>query len=344
MSRELSASELFGDERYSGMLKQVSDQPVLYRVGLAKGAKIPIPDRPVRAFVVYGLGGSAMPGAMLASLASLYADVPVVVSSGSYPPSWTRGDDLVALVSYSGRTNEVIRALDVLVKRGIRPLILASGGRLLQSAEEIGLHTVRLTPEMTPRMSVPEMFGVLVAVYHKVSGCEALSPEAVSSAAERLSALWRRISPDVRPEENDAKRCARLASEGTLSVFGWGHMHVAALRLRNQLAENAKLPCVVHEVPENLHNTVEAMGAFKGLRHVALRSKNEPQDVALQFSVLGSILELSMTVSFAGSPVYELMSSVMWADAVSIYAAALAGVDPREIPTISRIRRALEGA
>lgn len=344
MSRELSASELIGDERYGAMLKQISDQPVLYRVGLAKGVKVPVPDRPVRAFVVYGLGGSAMPGAMLASLASLHADVPVVVSNGSHPPAWIREDDFVALVSYSGRTTEVIRALDVLSKRSIKPLVLASGGKLLQSAEEIGLPTVRLTPEMTPRMSVPEMFGVLVAVYHRVSECEAFSPESVSSAAERLSAFWRRISPEVKPEENDAKMCALLTSEGTLSVFGWGHMHIAALRLRNQLAENAKLPCVVNEVPENLHNTIEAMGAFKGLRHVALRSKNEPQDVALQFSVLGSILELTLTVSFAGSPVYELMSSVMWADAVSIYAAALRGVDPREIPTISRIRRAVEGA
>ncbi|MCS7117967.1 MAG: SIS domain-containing protein [Thaumarchaeota archaeon] len=343
MSSLPDAAALMSDERYGPMIKQVSDQPVLYKLGLVKGAKVTVGDRPVRVFVVFGLGGSAMPGTMLASLASSLAGVPVTVSCGSHPPSWVSRDDLVALVSYSGRTQEVIRALDLMTKRGVKPLVITSGGRLLQYAEELNLNVVRLTPDMTPRMSVPEMFGALAAVYHRVSGCGELSPESISSTAERLATYWRRISPEVRPEENDAKRCAILTSLGTLSVFAWGHLHAAAVRLRNQLAENAKLPCVVHEVPENLHNTVEGLSAFKGLKHVALRSRNEPQDVSTQFSAIGALLDLEHTFTFSGSLVYELMSAVMWADACSLYAAALRNVDPREIPTIGKIRRAVEG-
>ncbi|MCS7094400.1 MAG: hypothetical protein NZ988_01140 [Thaumarchaeota archaeon] len=336
-------TDLMNDERYGPMIKQVSDQPVLYKIGLVKGAKVAVEERPIRAFVVYGLGGSAMPGTMLASLSSTFAKTPVIVSSGSHPPSWIGGQDLVALVSYSGKTQEVIRALDLLTKKGVRPLVVASGGNLLQFAEEQGLSVLKLTAGMTPRMSLPEMFGVLAAIYHRVSDCEELSSETISSAAERLTTFWRRISPEVKLEENEAKKCAVMISEGVLSVFAWGHLSVAALRLRNQLAENAKLPCVVHEVPENLHNTVEGLSVFRGLKHIALRSRNEPHDVSLQFNVLSSLLDLEHNFTFTGSVVYELMSAIMWADAVSLYAAALRNVDPREIPTISRIRRAIEG-
>ncbi len=341
MGDDPELSEIRRDQRYSAMLSQIERQHLMYKSGLLGGSRVDLPGEGFRSLVVYGLGGSAMGGRMLESLANMLSDFPVHVSDGSRIPRWVGRDDLLVVVSYSGETAECLLALEEASSRSLRPVVVASGGTLLTRSSELGCPSVPLEKGLTPRMAVPEMFGVLAALYHRISGSAAISPQSISESADRLPTYFSIVSPESRSEENTALRCARLAAGRLLIAMGWAHMAVAGLRLRNQLAENAKRFSLSLKVPEDLHNAIEGLDAIPNVSAVLLRSRLETKDVSAQMEALRGMVDLGLEVSFSGGAVFELLSAVMWADLVSLYASYLLKVDPVELKRIPKIRESV---
>jgi glucose/mannose-6-phosphate isomerase len=329
------------DQRYSAMLSQIERQHLMYKSGLVSGSRAELPEGSFRSMVVYGLGGSAMAGRMLESLAEILSDFPVHVSDGSRLPKWVGRDDLLVIVSYSGETAECILALEESTSRSLKAVVVASGGKLLSRSAELGVPSVTVERGLTPRMAVPEMFGVLAALYHRVSGNAAISPQSISEAADRLPTYFSTISPESKIEDNTALKCAGLASRSFLVSIGWAHTAVAGLRLRNQLAENAKRVSLSLRVPEDLHNAVEGLHTIPGQSAVLLRSRLETKDVSAQMEALKGMVGLGLEVSFSGGAVFELLSAVIWADMVSLYASYLLNVDPVELKAIPKIRESV---
>jgi glucose/mannose-6-phosphate isomerase len=323
------------------MLPQIERQHLMYKSGLVNGSRADLPEGSFRTLVVYGLGGSAMAGRMLESLADMLSDFPVHVSDGSRFPRWVGRDDLLVIVSYSGETAECILALEEVSSKSLKAVVVASGGKLLSRSAELGIPSVTVERGLTPRMAVPEMFGVLAALYHRVSWSAAISPQSVSEAADRLPTYFSTISPESKVEDNTALRCAGLASRSFLVAIGWAHMAVAGLRLRNQLAENAKRASLSLRVPEDLHNAIEGLHTIPGHSAVLLRSRLETKDVSAQMEALKGMVDYGLEVSFSGGAVFELLSAVMWADLVSLYTSYLLDVDPVELKRIPKIRESV---
>lgn len=344
MSGDPDPSQIRKDPRYSGMLEQVERQHLMYKAGLVSGSKAELPGEGFRSMVVYGLGGSAMAGRMLECLADVLAEFPVHVRDGSRVPRWVGPQDLLVIVSYSGETTECLLALEEAASRSLRAIAVSSGGALKRRSGELGVSWVQVESGLTPRMAVPEMFGVLAALYHRISGSQALSPRSVSEAADRLPTYWSTVSPEARVEENPAMRCAELAVSRLPVAVGWSHMAVAALRLRNQLAENAKRGSVLLRVPEDLHNIIEGVHTLPDHSAVLLRSRLESRDVSAQIDALKGMLSVGLEVSFSGGAVFEMLSAVMWADLVSLYASHLLGTDPVELRRIPKIRKFVSSA
>ncbi len=329
------------DQRYSAMLSQIERQHLMYKSGLVSGSRAEIPGGNFRSLVVYGIGGSAMAGRMLEVLADMLSDFPVHVRDGSRIPRWVSRDDLLVIVSYSGETVECVMALEEASSRSLRAIVITSGGTLLSRSAELGVPSISVERGLTPRMAVPEMFGVLAALYHRVSGSGAISPQSVSEAADRLPTYLSTISPESRSEDNTALRCAGLAAKSFLVAIGWAHMALAGLRLRNQLAENAKLISLPLKVPEDLHNAVEGLHVIPNQSVVLLRSRLETKDVSAQMEAIRGMVDLGLEVTFSGGAMFELLSAIAWADLVSLYTSYLLGVDPVELKRIPKVREAV---
>lgn len=337
-------SEIRRDPRYSGMLEQIERQHLMYKAGLVSGSKAELPGDGFGSMVVYGLGGSAMAGRMLECLVEMLAEFPVRVSDGSRVPRWVGPRDLLVIVSYSGETTECVLALEEAASRSLRAIAVSSGGTLQRRSSELGIPWIQVERGLTPRMAVPEMFGVLAALYHRVSGSQVVSPRSVSEAADRLPTYWSTVSPEAKVEENQAVRCAELVVRQLPVVVGWSHMAVAALRLRNQLAENAKRGSVLLRVPEDMHHLIEGIHTLPDHSVILLRSRLESRDVSAQIEALKGMLSVGLEVSFSGGAVFETMSAVMWADLASLYASHLLGADPLELRRIPKIREAVSSA
>jgi glucose/mannose-6-phosphate isomerase len=173
----------------------------------------------------------------------------------------------------------------------------------------------------------------------------------VEHVATVLERLRHGIGPEVATDRNPAKRLATAIGERFPVMWGAdGVGAVAAGRWRTEMNENAKVPAFSAALPELDHNEVVGWSPGTGERFVllTLRHEDEHPDVAERFPVS---VDVALSAGLAhhevraegDTPLSSLMWLVMFGGAVSVYLAALRGVDPTPIDAITRIKRALEG-
>src|SRR5207244_11895875 len=121
------------------------------------------PTRP-RAFVLAGMGGSAIAGDLLRVLADREGVVPVHVVRHYDPPAWIAPEDFLLFSSYSGETEETLSAFRSLKRIGCRAAVLASGGTLAAKARKEGLPVSLLPGGLPPRPALGYSFGALASI------------------------------------------------------------------------------------------------------------------------------------------------------------------------------------
>jgi glucose/mannose-6-phosphate isomerase len=122
-------------------------------------------------------------------------------------------------------------------------------------------------------------------------------------------------------------------------------MDAPALRFKNQLNENAKVPAFCSVLPEAGHNEVEGWspGLGTGCGLVALRHQGESSSVAERFdasleAVAASGLEVRQIRVEGAGDLERMFGTIMLTDFASVYLGILRGVDPTPIPTITSIK------
>ena len=337
----------------SGMLEAVLGLAGQCRDGFREGlaaSDLPSGDG-VTAVAVCGMGGSGVSGDIVRAV---YRDrltvTPVTVAKGPVLPAFCGKDTLVIVSSYSGNTAETLACFDQAAHWGCRLVAVTSGGELGRRAAEQGVPTVPVPPGFQPRAAVGHLtFGLLGAL--QAMGVVPSLGDEVERVAAVLERLRNRIGPEVPEAENPAKRIARAIGGRFPVIWGAdGVGGVAAGRWRTELNENAKVPAFSAALPELDHNEVVGWSAGAGERFVlvTLRHPGEHPDVAARFPVsvevaLSSGLVHQEVRAEGDTPLSSLMWLVMLGSAVSVYLAALRGVDPTPIDAITRIKKALEG-
>jgi glucose/mannose-6-phosphate isomerase len=318
------------------------------RAGLG-AADLPSGDG-VTAVAICGMGGSGVSGDVVRALYRDRLTVPVTVAKGPVLPAFCGKDTLVVLSSYSGNTAETLACFDEATAWGCRVVAVTSGGELGRRAAESGVAAVAVPTGFQPRAAVGHLtFGVLGAL--EAMGVIPTLGDEVEHVASVLERLRNRIGPEVPEATNPAKRLAAAIGDRFPVIWGAdGVGGVAAARWRTELNENAKVPAFSASLPELDHNEVVGWSVGSGDRFalLTLRHAGEHPDVAERFPVSVEVaLSAGLThreVRAEGdTPLSSLMSLVMLGGAVSVYLAALRGVDPTPIDAITRIKKALEG-
>jgi glucose/mannose-6-phosphate isomerase len=256
----------------------------------------------------------------------------------------------VVVSSYSGSTAETLACFDEATGRGCRVVAVTSGGELARRAAEHGVAAVPVPAGFQPRAAVGYLTFGLLGALEAIGVIPALDGE-VEHVATVLERLRNRIGPEVPAADNQAKRLAVAIGERFPVIWGAdGIGAVAARRWRTELNENAKVPAFDAALPELDHNEVVGWSAGTGTRFalLTLRHPGEFPDVAERFPMsvevaLSAGLTHQEVRADGDTPLSWLMALVMLGGAVSVYLAALRGVDPTPIDAITRIKRALEG-
>jgi glucose/mannose-6-phosphate isomerase len=319
---------------------------------------------------VVGMGGSAISGDVLASVAGIQCPVPILVYRGYGLPGWVGAVDLVIAVSCSGTTAETLSSAAEAARRGTRLLGVGTAGSALESQCLTGGGAfVGITRELSPRSSMWAL-AVPLLIAGSRYGLLDLGPddEVLEATAVRLESVAEICGPGRETFVNPAKTLAAELAGTLPMVWGSGQMGpVAALRTVCQLAENAKLPAIAGALPEAHHNQVVTFdGPMAGasadadlfrdrveepdplrLRLVVLRDDSDDEVAARRAEVSATIagergIGVTELATQGSSPVERLASLVGLVDYASVYLGLAQGIDPTPIAPIDELKRALQ--
>jgi glucose/mannose-6-phosphate isomerase len=297
--------------------------------------------------VVAGMGGSAIGGTLARAALGDRASRPIVLARGYALPAWTTPNTTVLCASYSGNTEETLAVYEAAGALGARRIVATTGGKLAAAARADQVPVIPLPGGFQPRAAVAYSLVVAIEVAGLCGAGDSLHAE-IDVAAAHAEQLIGRWGPDA---DDDAlpKALARGLYGTVPQISGAGLTAPIAYRWKCQINENAKLPCFSSELPELDHNEIcgwegaAELGRFSAVflddsdLHPRIR-----QRIELTRGIIASSGASTYRVDGVGETRTErLVSLVLLGDLVSLYMAALRGVDPATVTAIDRLKEAL---
>ena len=302
--------------------------------------------RDLQNVVVLGMGGSAIGGDLVRTVAEDQATVPILVSRDYRISGFVGSNSLVVASSYSGNTEETLSATREALDRGAMVIAVTTGGSLGRTASERGLPLLTFEYAAQPRAAAGFSFGLLLGLLAKLGYLDDSRlgmDEAIEIAASNPLVL----GPEAPVGDNLAKRLA-LSIHGKLPViYGAGILSEVARRWKGQFNENSKAWACFEQLPEVNHNAVvgyeNAPDLAAQLFVILLSSATYHPRVAARLRITAEILQqrgvAHQVVEARGrGPLAQMVSSIMIGDYTSYYLAVLYGVDPTPVRSIDFLK------
>ncbi len=297
--------------------------------------------------VVAGMGGSAIGGDLACAALGDHASRPIFVTRAYGLPPWTTPETTVLCASYSGNTEETLACYEAAAALGAQRVVVTTGGRLAELARADKVPVIPLPGGFQPRAAVAYMTVAALEVAALCGAGPRLTSEidVAGAHAEQLVAEW---GPDA-PEDSLAKELARGLLGSAPVVAGAGLTIPVAYRWKTQINENAKLPCFAHELPELDHNELvgwEGAPEVGRFAAVFLDDSDAHPRVKERMELTEKLIADSATASFhvetrGETTIERVISLVLLGDLVSVYLAALRGVDPGPVRLIEQLKAEL---
>ena len=298
--------------------------------GLSSGRSIRAEEIDVKSVLLLGIGGSGIVCDVVAEMLSSRGIAARVSKEYTAPPGeW----DLIIAVSYSGNTSETLNSLLQFLDQEDKIVAVTSNGRLARLGEKLGIKVVKVRSGIPPRYAFPDMLGGILGYL------ENLGLVFAKMNLEEIKEFQEELKKDKRIDENPAKEAAVKISKSHPIIYVYREVKLPGYRLKCELNENAKLFCHYTEIPEALHNDIEAIPR-DGLIIVP-RSFREPYEISKTIEALSRLLgEEKLLELRARSKSYleEIIELFMLSDYISLYTSVLRGVNPLILHRIERLK------
>ncbi|MEX2230173.1 MAG: bifunctional phosphoglucose/phosphomannose isomerase [Dehalococcoidia bacterium] len=338
----------------SDMRARIAGLPRQSREAWRRGRDWLLPEAlqsPPSRVVILAVGGSAIGGDVVATLASTSTTIPIqLVRNYGLPPLDER--TLVVACSFSGETEEAIAAFGAALALPGPRLAITTGGALARVAASAGAPVFSYQFDGQPRSALGYGIFALLAILGRV-GVLPVDEHDVESTHRGLERDAARLAPEVPALENEAKRVASWIHSCMPLIAGADFLEVAARRWAAQISENAKQWAFAGALPELNHNLIMGFGAppfaRKHVRALLLDAKPvHPRNhlrVALTVRELETVDIANRVIQIPGDTRLEAITRGSYlGDWVSLYLAMLNQVDPSTVDPIARLKDALAGS
>ncbi|MFC1893266.1 bifunctional phosphoglucose/phosphomannose isomerase [Chloroflexota bacterium] len=347
----LDDPQLFQQLDPEGMLACLHEMPQLCQQAwqMAMGFKLPPDYSTVNRMVVLGMGGSAIGGDLVSSLAAPEGKLPVIVYRDYDLPAFVDDKTLVIASSYSGMTEEILSSFEQALETKAKKLVITTGGKLRSLAEENGIPVFTFDYRAQPRAALP--FGLMpILGFLQQLGFVSDKSQDVVETTQILQELSPRINEGVLQSSNPAKQLAQRLFARLPVIYGEGLLAEVAHRWKTQLNENSKAWAFYEVFPELDHNAVVGYQFPEELAGkmmvVLLRSASPRKRIHLRYQATCQLLDQArvsyQAVDSCGtSPLSQMMSLVLFGDYVSYYLAMLYRIDPSPVKAIDYLKEQL---
>ncbi len=307
------------------------------------------PNREITKVIVAGMGGSGLAAKAYKDFGEL--TVPLEVVQGYNLPGYIDENTLVICSSYSGNTEETVSAFDQAINHTSKPMvvIIASGGKLLDLAQQNSLPCLQLPSGFQPRYTFGYQYRALVELFSQTT---LIGPGQVAEldrlADEALPKIQQWFA-DVPTEQNLAKQLAQELVGSSVVVYSSNQFVSVAYKWKISFNENAKNIAWHNAYPEFNHN--EFLGwtshpVDKPYKVINLISKSDHPQIIRRFTVSDKLLSgqkpVAETVDLIGdSLLAQMIYGVALGDFVSLYLALLNGLNPTPVELIEKLKQEL---
>jgi len=313
---------------------------------ISYGLELKIEKVDINKVLVLGMGGSAIGGDVLKSVAFDDAKVPVLVNRDYSLPNFVDEKTLVFAVSYSGNTVETLESAKKSFERGAKVVAITSGGELEKFAIEKGITLIKIPKGLAPRAAIGYVTIPSLVVMDRL-GLLPSQKEALKETIEYLKKAREEYKIENPLEKNMAKKLASLVFGRIPLIYAveerWA---VAGYRWKCQFNENGKYPAFTHFFPELNHNEIMSWEAdSKIINSFALiflyTSLEGEMKIRVEF-MKEKIEERGVPVFLwkgeGNYPLTKFFSLTYLGDFTTVYMAYLTGKDPFAIGFINELK------
>lgn len=316
-----------------------------------RSVKIELSESDFNKIVFCGMGGSGIGADFVRSYLYQEAKIPFLIVRDYCLPEYVDAKSLVFISSYSGNSQEALECCTQAKEKRAQIICLSSDGRLKELAQTGKINFIQLPKGLLPRFTIA--FSGLIPLW--VLAKQGLIKDINADFQEALGLLLelrdKCLNPSIGVKDNIAKAVSQKIFNKLVFIYtGSRHFEVAAMRLRSQIAENAKAMASVNFLPEFNHN--EIMGWQNPLRALKNCAAVFLKDRLMDARVLKSIEFAAQVIKEQGCPVLEIssrgngllarmLSLIYIGDFISFYLAMLYGQDPAPIDRIEHLKKSL---
>jgi glucose/mannose-6-phosphate isomerase len=335
----------------SGMLTHIHNFPQLCRQArqIAAGIDLPAGYRKVKKVLILGMGGSAIGGDLVASLATAESEVSVQVCREYVLPRFVDENTLVIASSYSGLTEETLSAFEQAIETPALKLAITTGGRLKSLCDSLKIPVITFDYRTSPRAALPFSFFILQGLLQYLG----FLPARQSDMDETLAVLEDLNQKNLETcplSSNSAKSLAQTLYGRLPVIYGAGITAEVAHRWKTQINENSKITCFYEIFSELNHNAVVGYRFPEELLShtcvVMLDSDLLHKRIRLRYEITRTLLDKAnisyqILQGYGHSALAQMMSLILFGDYVSYYLAILNQADPTEVKAIDFLKNSL---
>lgn len=308
---------------------------------IGEAARINYHTHKIHKVYVAGLGGSGIGADFVKAFIREQSPIPYTVGKGYTIPAYVDEYTLAICSSYSGNTEETLASYNQMLDTGAKVVVVASGGKLIEEAQKRGLDYIQV-PGGWPSPRACLGFSIVQQMYimHKLGFIDGSFKADIRAAIDL-------IKFDTEAIKSAATQVAERIQNKVPIIYTTDRMEAVAVRLRQQINENAKMLCWHHVIPEMNHN--ELVGWTE--KHpdkavIYLRNKDDHKRNQIRMDINEKIIsKYTDTIidiySKGGSLIEKALYFVHLGDWVSWYLSELKGVDAIEIDVIDFLKTEL---
>jgi glucose/mannose-6-phosphate isomerase len=304
--------------------------------------------------VFCGMGGSGIVGDVVATAGTASIPVPTVVLKQYRMPAFVGPRTLVFAISYSGNTEETLAMAEGALDAHAQLVTISSGGALDALGAARGrVHHLCTDSIPGPRFALGAMVAPALVTLFKMG----FMPEAHAGlvrAQERLARRRDECVPEIEGDRNPARELARKIGRTIPLIYGAGGLGaVAAMRWKQSMNENAKVPAFWNQYPELDHNEISGWGQHGDvtrqvftvleLRHGFEHARLRERSLATRALVEEAVAQILEVEAGGEGRVAQLLDLIYVGDWASTYLALDSDVDPGPIDAITQFKSMLGG-
>jgi glucose/mannose-6-phosphate isomerase len=289
-------------------------------------------------FVVVGMGGSNLAAGLIKSLRP---ELDITIRRDYGLPIMNdeaKAETLFILSSYSGNTEEVLAALEIVRKEKLNAAVIAAGGKLLEAARAEGLPHIEIPEKnIQPRMA----FGYSFLAHLKLFGLDELIYDARPLSADLNMPACKR----------EGERIAEAVHGRIPLIYSSARNYGLAYNWKVRLNETGKTPAFINFLPELAHNELAGFDPAlpDGLRNfcaVFLLDEDDDPRIMKKMTKISGVLEKSgvpsvFVLNNATEKLARIFSSILIADWTAYHIAKRYGVDPDAMTMIENFKKAV---